>query len=251
MAETQETITLITGADKGVGFETAKELGQKGQRVIVGSRNVERGHDAIGQLAAAGVKADLVQLDVTDKASIKAAADTIEQEYGYLSILINNAGIAADHHQPASELPTDDIRKDFDVNFFGLIDVTQTMLPLLKKAPSAKIINISSNMGSLGLATDPDSRFFKVSSMGYQASKAAVNFVTISLSKELRDENISVNSVNPGWTATEFGGRPLDSPKIPGMQSVEEGAARIVAIASDPDNSTTGTFTENAGTLPW
>ncbi|AMV61970.1 short-chain dehydrogenase/reductase SDR [Pediococcus damnosus] len=247
----KEVLTLITGADKGVGFETAKELGQKGQHILLGSRNVSRGEKAVSKLADLGVNADLVQLDVTDQESIKKAADKIKADYGHLDILINNAGMTNDAHQKPSEMPTATIREEYDVNFFGLLDTTQAMVPLLKKATSGKIINVSSNMGSLTLASDPKSRFYQVSSVGYQSSKAAVNFVTIDLSKELKEFGITVNSVNPGWTATGFGGRSLDSPKIPGMQDVEEGAARIVELASDPDNKTTGTFSENGGTLPW
>ncbi|MCH5461818.1 SDR family NAD(P)-dependent oxidoreductase [Lactobacillus sp. LC28-10] len=252
MAEEKTTLTLISGADKGIGFATAQELGKRGQHVLIGARNQERGEKAVKQLKDGGIKADFIQLDVTDKAQIKAAAAKIKAEYGYLSILINNAGIAMDHHQPASELSTDTIRQDFDVNYFGLIDVTQAMVPLLKAGRPAKIINVSSNMGSMGLASDPNSRFYKVNSLGYQSSKASVNFATIIFSKELADEGITVNSVNPGWTATGFGGRPEDAPVPTGMQDVAIGAAQIIKMASLPmDDTTTGTFTENAGTLPW
>jgi NAD(P)-dependent dehydrogenase (short-subunit alcohol dehydrogenase family) len=252
MSDKNEIITLITGADKGIGFETAQALGQKGQHVLIGARNQARGEKAVKQLEAAGVKADFIQLDVTDKAQIKAAADKIKTDYGYLSILINNAGIAMDHHQPASQLSTDTIRQDFDVNYFGLIDVTQAMIPLLKVGKPAKIVNVASNMGSMGLASDPNSRFYKVNSLGYQSSKASVNFATIIFSKELAADDITVNSVNPGWTATGFGGRPEDAPAPAGMQDVATGAAQIIKMASLPQgDKTTGTFTENAGTLPW
>ena len=252
MTDKKAVITLITGADKGIGFETAQALGKKGQRVLIGARNQERGEKAVKQLKAAGIKADFVQLDVTKKEQIKAAAKQIQADYGYLSILINNAGIAMDHHEPASQLSTDTIRQDFDVNYFGLIDVTQAMIPLLKAGKPAKIINLSSNMGSMGLASDPNSRFYKVNSLGYQSSKAAVNFATIIFSKELAADGITVNSVNPGWTATGFGGRPEDAPKLEGMQDVATGAAQVIKMASLPlDDKTTGTFTENAGTLPW
>ncbi|WP_203650670.1 SDR family NAD(P)-dependent oxidoreductase [Secundilactobacillus yichangensis] len=252
MAAEKTILTLITGADKGIGFATAQALGKKGQHILLGARNQERGEKAVKQLKDDGIKADFIQLDVTDKAQIKAAAAKIKTDYGYLSILINNAGIAMDHHQPASELSTDTIRQDFDVNYFGLIDVTQAMIPLLKAGRPAKIINISSNMGSMGLASDPNSQFYKVNSLGYQSSKASVNFATIIFSKELADEGITVNSVNPGWTATGFGGRPEDAPAPAGMQDVATGAAQIIKMASLPiDDTTTGTFTENAGKLSW
>lgn len=252
MTESKQVITLITGADKGIGFETAKELGQKGQHILVGARDQQRGEKAVEKLEAAGVQATFIQLDVTNKAQIAAAAEKIKADYGYLSILINNAGIAMGQHQPASEMSTETMRQEFDVNFFGLVDVTQAMIPLLKAGQPAKIINVSSNMGSLGLATDPNSRFYNVSSLGYQASKASVDFATILLSKELITEGITVNSVNPGWTATNFGGRSSESIKPAGMQDVAMGAAQIVKMASLPlADPQTGTFTENEGTLPW
>ncbi|MFL2028248.1 SDR family NAD(P)-dependent oxidoreductase [Loigolactobacillus zhaoyuanensis] len=252
MTETKAVITLITGADKGIGFATAQALGKKGQQILVGARDQQRGEQAVARLKTAGVAATFIQLDVTDKAQIKAAVARIKVDYGYLSILINNAGIALGSHLPASQMSTDTMRQEFDVNFFGLVDVTQAMIPLLKAGQPAKIINVSSNMGSLGLASDPNSRFYKVSSLGYQATKASVDFATILLSKELVTEGITVNSVNPGWTATNFGGRPSDAPKPAGMQDVVTGAAQIVKMASLPlDDPQTGTFTENEGTLPW
>ncbi|AMV60389.1 short-chain dehydrogenase/reductase SDR [Pediococcus damnosus] len=250
MAE-KEIITLITGANKGIGFATAEGLGKLGQHILVGARDAKRGQNAVEKLQAEGYKATFIQLDVTNKAQIQNAADEIKQKFGYLSVLVNNAGITLGHHTKASEMSTDEIRKIFDVNFFGLLDVTQAMVPLLKKGRPAKIVNVSSDMGSLGLATDPQSRFYRISSVGYQASKAAANFATIDFSKELSASDIIVNAVNPGATNTEFGGRPKGL-KIPGMNSVEAGAAQIVKMASLPfDEKVTGTFTENVGTLPW
>lgn len=247
----QPIVTLITGADKGIGFQTATELGQRGQVIIIGARNAQKGQAAVDRLKNNGIEASFVQLDVTSQSEITQAAVTINDRYGYLSVLINNAGVAMDNHQAASDMPTAIMRKDFDVNFFGLVDVTQAMLPLLKKADSARIINVSSNMGSLTMASDPESQFYGVNSLGYQASKAAVNFATISFSKELIDTHITVNSVNPGWTATEFGGRPSDAPTPAGMQSVAEGAAQIIKAASDPEFTQNSSFTENDGPLPW
>lgn len=252
MATTKPIITLITGADKGIGLATAQGLAEKGQHVLIGARDPKKGAAAVAKLKDKdhAIQAETIQLDVTDEASIKAAAATIDQKFGYLSVLVNNAGVALDAHKPASEIPMALIRQDFEVNFFGLVAVTQAMVPLLRKADHARIVNVTSNMGSLGLATDPNSRFFKVNSMGYQASKAAANFATISFSKELAAEGIPVNSVNPGWTATSFGGRDPASAPIPGMQDVATGAAHVIAVASATDD-VTGTFTENAGTLPW
>lgn len=241
----RQTLTLITGADKGIGFETAMALGKRGQHLLVGARNQARGEQAINKLHTAGVSAELVILDVTQAGTIATVAKQIEASHGYLNVLINNAGIALDAHQPPSQLPVMTMRQDFDVNFFGLVSVTQAMIPLLKKGAPAKIINVSSNVGSLGLASDPDSRFFQVNSLGYQASKAAVNFATIDFAKELQPDHISVNSVNPGWTRTDFGGNRS------GEQTVAEGAAQIVKLAADDSPDLNMTFTETAGKLPW
>lgn len=240
----KQTNTLITGADKGIGFETAKELGQRGQHILLGARNAQRGQAAIEKLRAAGVAADLILLDVTDQTTIDQAAQTIQDRWGYLTVLINNAGVALDHHEAPEKMPMAVIRADFDVNFFGAVAVAQAMIPLLRQGQPAKIINVSSNMGSLGLASDPKSRFYQANSLGYQSSKAALNMATISLSKALAPE-ITVNAVNPGYTATEFGG------SWAGEQTVAEGAAKIVDLARNEAPRVTGQFVETAGRLPW
>lgn len=245
------TLTLITGADKGIGFETAMALAKLGQHVLLGSRHQDQGQQAVDKIRQAGYDAELVILDVTKQSDIDRAKATIDEKYGYLDVLINNAGIALDNHENAETLSTNVIRTEFDVNFFGTVSMIQAFIPLLKKSKSAKIINVSSNMGSLGLASDPNSRFYHVSSLGYQSSKAAVNFATITFAKELKDTHITVNSVNPGWTATSFGGRDVSQPVPQGMQSVHQGAQQIIKLASDPANELNGTFTENEGTLPW
>ena len=251
MSDTKKTLTLITGADRGIGFETAMALAKLGQHILLGSRDRDRGIEAVNKIKDAGYDAELIVLDVTSQDDISRAQATVNKKYGHLDILINNAGIALDNHKDAAILSVDVIRKEFDVNFFGTVSMIQAFIPLLKKSPSAKIINVSSNMGSLGLASDPNSRFYKVSSLGYQSSKAAVNFATITFAKELADTHITVNSVNPGWTATAFGGRDTNQPAPVGMQSVQKGAQQIIKLASDPRNDLNGMFTENEGTLPW
>ncbi|WP_251943714.1 SDR family oxidoreductase [Staphylococcus sp. Marseille-Q5304] len=252
--DTTKTITLITGANRGMGFQIAKELGQKGQHILVGSRSADQGESAVQKLKALGIEAEYIVLDVTNKTTIEAASKYIKTQYGYLSILINNAGIALDEFQQPSQLSTDTMRKDFDVNFFGVIDVTQAMLPLLKQNKEAKIINISSIMGSLSAATDPNSQVYDASAVGYQASKAALNMWTIRLGKELQaneESHITVNSVCPGMVATEFGGATPELAREMGARPVEEGVIRTVELASSEDNSINITFSNKEGQLNW
>jgi len=239
-----EILTLITGADRGMGFEIAKELGQVGQHVLIGARNYERGMLAVDELRKQDIDADIVLLDVADEDSIIAAQHNITESFGHLDILINNAGITLDNWEKPSTLSIDKIRGDFDVNFFGLVSVTQHMLPLLKNSSSAKIINISSAVGSLNIASDPTSSVYQHFSFGYQASKAAVNMFTIDLANELKNSHITVNSVNPGWVAT-------DSPVGGGPKTLQEGVARTVELASQATNSINGTFSDTDGIVPW
>lgn len=245
-------ITLITGADTGMGFEIAKELGQNGQKVIVGSRNLEKGQSALERLAVEGVVANLVQLDVTDAVTIAQAVTKIKEQYGRLDILINNAGIALDKHRSPEILPTSVMRQDFDVNFFGLVDVTQAFLPLLKEAPKGQIINISSMMGSMTAALDPKSETYHASAAGYQSSKAAVNMFSIQLAKALQQEQskVTVNLVDPGMVATDFGGTPADESRSLGAKTVSEGVVRTVDLALHGSDET-GTFSNVNGIVPW
>ncbi|WP_020090083.1 SDR family NAD(P)-dependent oxidoreductase [Levilactobacillus parabrevis] len=217
--------TLITGADRGMGYELALELGLKGQYIYIGSRNLARGQAAVARLEAAGVQAQAVQLDVTEHESIVAAKASITAG---LDILINNAGIAVDHETKPSELSLDAIRQDFNVNYFGLIDVTQVFLPLLREAPAGWIINISSAVGSLTLASDASTSIRKLQASGYQASKSAVNMFT----------------VNPGWVDTSFGGGG-------GNRIVKVGVAQTVELATSDALTDSGTFSDIDGIVPW
>lgn len=247
----QKVVTLITGAEKGLGLLAAKALSKEGQAIIIGALDEAAAKQAVTEITADGGEASYVNLDVTNHDQVKKASQYVADKYGYLTILINNAGIVTDGPHSPVDIPMDALRKEFDVNFFGSVDVTQTMVPLLKKAENAQIINLSSNMGSLGLATDPSFPFYNFYSMGYGASKAAVNFETICFSKALKDDGIPVNSVNPGFSDTAFGGRNTNDPKPAGMQSAEEGAAQIIKMASHNPQTDNATFSENAGQLPW
>lgn len=233
--------TLITGADRGMGYELALELGQKGQHIYVGSRNLARGQTAVAQLKDAGVQAQAIQIDVTDHDSIVVAKKEIAPN---LDILINNAGIAVDQERQPSKLPISAIRQDFDVNYFGLIDVTQVFLPLLKAAPAGRIINISSAVGSLTHASDESTSIHRLQASGYQASKSAVNMFTIKLAAELEKTSVTVNAVNPGWVNTSFGGGG-------GKRSVQLGVARTVALATTANLTDSGTFSDIDGVVPW
>lgn len=244
---TTTRITLITGADQGIGYATAQALCAADQTVLVGARDQQRGEAAVAKL---GPNAHFIQLDVTKEDQVAQAAAKINTTFGHLDTLINNAGVALDAHQAADTLPLSTIRADFEVNFFALVSVTQAMIPLLRASQHGKLINVSSNMGSLGLASDPASPFYHASSLGYQSSKAAVNMATINFAKALAGDDIGVYAVNPGWTATGFGGRDVNSPAPSGMQSIETGAAQIVHLATT-DDTPTMSFTENAGSLPW
>ncbi|PAD88188.1 carbonyl reductase [Niallia circulans] len=250
----KQKITLITGANRGMGFEMAKEIGATGQLILVGARNLEKGQDAIKALRELDIKAELVQLDITNSNSIAQAIEQIQRNYGYLDILINNAGIALDHFQSPSKLSVTTIRQDFEVNFFGLIELTQALLPLLKASGNAKIINISSEMGSLYSATTPTSALYNATAVGYQASKAALNMFTVKLAhelKDLKDATITVNAIDPGMVATEFGGVTPEQAKVMGAKPVNEGIARALELALDPENNITATFSNSDGMVNW
>lgn len=248
-----QAITLITGANRGMGFALAQALGKKGHQVIIGARNLAKGQTAAQQLQAQQIAATAVQLDVTDPASVTAAAATIAQQSPYLSCLINNAGAVFDQGQMPSQIQRDALQADFDLNYFGLIDVTQKMLPLLKQAPQAKIINISSMMGSKTAALDPHSQVYRASAVGYQSAKAAANMYTVQLAKELQQAQlpITVNAVDPGMIATEFGGVTPAWAAAHGAKSIDVGIARTLELATSATNDVTATFSNVNGTVGW
>ena len=244
----KEIITLITGAERGMGLVTAKALGQKGQHIIIGAYNMELGQQAIAELKEAGVNADLVKCDVTNREDIKNLVEEIDRKYGYLNILINNAGVAGPM-TPPSETSEEDLRKTMETNFFGAAAMVKACLPLLKKAEFGKIINITSDLGSLTLASDPTNPLYSFNAFAYSASKAATNFITVAFAKELAGTSITVNSVNPGMTATDLINKKAFEAN--GAKTPEQGAARTIELASSADNTLNGTFTQDTGVLPW
>jgi NAD(P)-dependent dehydrogenase (short-subunit alcohol dehydrogenase family) len=247
------TIALITGANKGIGLETARQLGACGVTVLVGARDEARGVAAERALRDGGADARFVPLDVTDAKSAQQAADWIDREYGRLDILVNNAAIA--RGGPPSQTDLDAIREVYETNVFGVIMVTNAMLPLLRQAPAARIVNVSSEVGSITSMTDPASPLAQMpAGLAYPSSKAALNMITAMYAKELRDTPIKVNAANPGYTKTDLN-------RNTGFRSVAEGAEASVHLATlDADGPsgvlwghlwTAGAPHDAYGTLPW
>lgn len=244
-AQTPTTkIALITGANKGIGFEVARQIARTGATALVGARNAALGEAAAAKLTAEGLHARYLHLDLADNASITAAATTISSDYGHLDILVNNAAIADPGDGPASTVSFDAVERTMRINFLGAVAVSQAMLPLLRKAPSARIVNVSSGLGSLTQNADPTWQHSAVKPLGYNASKAALNMLTVHLAYELRDTPIKVNSSDPGYTATDLNGNR-------GTQTVPEGAAETIRLALLPDDGPTGTYSAKEGIVPW
>ena len=216
---------FITGANKGIGFETAKQLAGKGYYIFLGSRNIEKGIEAVDQLKAAGLQsAEPVQIDISDEVSIERAFLTLSSKSPMLDILINNAGISGGFPQHASSTDILTIRKVFDTNFFGTIQVNQVFMPLLKKSDNAVIVNVTSGLASLTMHSDPNWKYYPVKSAAYGPSKTALNAYTIALAYELRDTAIKVNAVDPGYTDTDFNNHT-------GTLHVTEAARQIIQYA--------------------
>jgi NAD(P)-dependent dehydrogenase (short-subunit alcohol dehydrogenase family) len=231
-------IALVTGANKGIGFETAKQLAQLRHFVYIGCRDLNLGQQAVEKLQQLGLSnTEAILIDVTSLETIIAARKIIETKSGRLDILINNAGILGTIPQPAATTSVEEIRRIFDTNFFGTIQVTQQFIPLLQKSEGGRIVNVTSDLSSLTLHSDPAWKYYPFKSAGYSISKTALNGYTIMLAFGLKDTNIKVNAVNPGHTATDFNNHRGD--KKP------EQAAGI-----DKDGAT-GKFFNEEGEMPW
>ncbi|ESQ92862.1 SDR family oxidoreductase [Asticcacaulis benevestitus] len=237
-------IALVTGANKGIGLEIARQLARAGVLVLIGSRDVERGSAAAALLSSEGGRAKFIRLDLNDHSSIEAAAETIRTEHNRLDILVNNAGIVDAEDGPPSSGSPEAARRIIDTNFIGTLAVTQAMLPLLRQAPTARIVNLSSSLGSLTVNGDPNSPYYSARLIGYNASKAAVNMLTVQLAAELRGTSIAVNSVSPGYVKTDLTGHT-------GFMTAEEGARLPVKYALLGEDAVSGQFVEPGGTTPW
>ena len=244
MLKANGRIALVTGANKGIGLEIARQLATSGVHVLLGARDENRGAISADQLSKEGLDVSCVRIDVCDEESILKAARKIESEYGKLDILVNNAGIVVQGDTAPSAAPLNVVRKVFDTNFFGAVAVVQAMLPLLRNARAGRIINISSSLGSLTLNGDPNYPGYDVRLLGYNTSKAALNMLTVQLSSELKDTNIKVVSVCPGLTKTDLNGHMGD--RLP-----SQGAAEPVRVALSDSNELSSLFRDENGELPW
>jgi len=244
-------IALVTGASRGLGLETARTLGRRhGFHIAVGARDVARGQRAVQQLEADGIQAELVPLDVTDPNSVQTAANRIAERHGKLDVLVNNAGILpeATEGNGAEAVDVDMFKKTFETNLFGAVSVVQRMLPLLRRSPAGRIVNVSSTMGSIADQGDPDSPYFAVVVPAYQGSKAALNALTVALAKSLADTPVKVNAVCPGWLKTDLGG-PDNRSAAP--MTAAEGAEIVAAMACVGDDGPTGAFVDRDGPVSW
>ena len=241
---TNSGTALVTGANKGIGRETARRLAAMGFKVWLGARDPLRGMAAVQAMRAEGLHVQWLDLDVTNEECVRAAARAVGEEDQCLDVLVNNAGIAIRYDLPPSAQSIADVEATYDVNVFGPIRVTQAFLPLLLRAPAARIVMVSSYSGSIGRALDPESRSFTVNMLGYGSSKTALNAITVSFARELAPRGIKVNAAAPGYTATDLNGHK-------GERSVQEAAESILCLATLGPDGPTGGFFDDLGTVPW
>jgi len=246
-----QKVAFITGGNRGIGFQTALDLGSIAEiKVVIGSRVLAQGQDAVKKLRTAGIEADVLEFDVVNPAHHKAAYDHFNTKYGRLDILVNNAGIAAgkfpgigpEHN--AADVPMDTLRRVFETNFFAQVAVTEALLPLIRKSPAGRIVNLSSILASLTFHADPKSPIYHAKSFSYDASKSALNAFTIHLAYELRNTKIKVNSAHPGWVKTDMGGDQA-------TMELADGSKTSVALATLSDDGPTGGYFHFGKSLPW
>ena len=242
-------IALITGASKGLGFETAYQLGVKGYTVIVTARTQQKSNESAEILKSKGINAVGMQLDVVNNNDIDNISKSINERYGILDILVNNAGVQLDFpgFMPGNSTETvsmDILKQTFEINYFAPIALTQKLLPLLKKSNAGRIVNVSSIMGSLTLHADLNSPIYGIKLLAYNSSKTALNQFTLHLAEALKDSPIKANSAHPGWVKTDLGGEYAP-------MSIEDGVKTIVDLSTLDENGPTGTFIHLGESLPW
>ena len=245
---TQQKTALVTGANRGLGLEIARQLARKGYQVFLGMRDLARGAEPLAKLKAQQLDVHALELDMADSASIKRAVATLAQRIPALDALVNNAGVMLDGWSlPPSQLPTQLLRETFETNFIGPFELLREAAPLLRKSQAARVVNIATDMSSLANINNPQSLVYGVLSPAYQSSKVALNAMTVLFAKEFMEEGIKVNSASPGWCRTDMGTE--DAPL-----SVEEGADTAVWLATLPPDGPTGQFfssTRTRGAMEW
>ena len=238
-------VALVTGANKGIGLETARQLAKEGITVLAGARDEAKASRAAAELGKEGLDVHGIVIDVNNEGSIRKAATQIERDYGRLDILVNNAGVMLDDREKKpSEQSLEAWRETFETNLFGLVATTQALLPLLRKSEAGRIVNLSSILASITLHATPGSPIYDAKTPAYDASKSAVNAYTVHLAWELKDTPIKVNAAHPGWVKTEMGGEGA-------VMEIEDGAKTSVALATLGADGPTGGFVHMGETLPW
>ena len=244
-----EKVALITGASKGLGFETAYQLGVKGYTVIVAARTQQKSNETAEKLKSKGVHAVGMQLDVVNDNDVDNLSKSISEHFGKLDVLVNNAGVQLDFlgFIPGNSTETvsmDILKQTFEINYFAPIALTQKLLPLLKKSTAGRIVNVSSIMGSLALHADSNSPIYGIKLLAYNSSKTALNQFTLHLAEAIKDSPIKVNSAHPGWVKTDLGGEYAP-------MSIEDGVKTIVDLSTLDENGPTGAFIHLGESLPW
>ncbi|MBO0144644.1 SDR family NAD(P)-dependent oxidoreductase [Agrobacterium sp. Ap1] len=242
MADTKNAI--ITGANKGIGFEVARRLAGLGYSVWLGCRDAGRGEAAAAELRDMGHGAQALTIDVTDTSSVAAAAARYREHSGHLDVLVNNAGIIIDHDKEPSDESLDNIKTVFETNVFGAIRVTQAFMPLLRAAPAGRIVMTSSSVGSLSIMSDRTHPFYEIKEIGYCSSKSALNAAVVAFAKEADGTAMKVNAGDPGYTATDFNNKS-------GPRSVEQAATVLVHLATLGEDGPNGGFFNEDGVRPW
>jgi NAD(P)-dependent dehydrogenase (short-subunit alcohol dehydrogenase family) len=245
---TRELIALVTGANKGLGLETSRQLAGQGLTVLIGARDLEKGSAAVNLLQNEGLDAIPVELDVTRSDHVKAVKGMLEKRFGRLDVLVNNAGMIHPEeplftNSAATVSPTA-LKETFEVNFFGQVALTQALLPLIRKSKAGRIVNVSSILGSLALHSDETSDATGVKPLAYDASKTALNQFTVHLAAALKDTAVKVNSAHPGWVKTDLGGQQAP-------MAVTDGAKTAVRLATLGQEGPTGGFFHNDEEIPW